>query len=70
MTTTVEFTTVSRIFCCKQCGADVRLDVSQGNELYYVCTNSACQKAVGVDVPEALAIRKATVRHAADMAAA
>lgn len=48
--------TYSEIFCCGNCHDAVTIQETQGGDLVYQCTNPACQKAVSVDVPEALAI--------------
>lgn len=48
--------TYSEIFCCGNCHDSVAIEETQGGDLVYQCSNSACQKAVSVDCPEALAI--------------
>lgn len=50
--------TISRAFCCNSCSGDVALELSQGGELYYICQNSACKRAVHVDCPEALRLKE------------
>lgn len=48
----------STVFCCPECSADVALNLSYGDELYYECQNPKCRKCVHVDVPEALALKE------------
>jgi hypothetical protein len=56
MATSYQFTTYSEIFCCGNCHDAVRIEEAQGGDLVYQCSNPACQKAVSVDCPEALAV--------------
>lgn len=48
--------TYSEIFCCGNCHDSVAIEETMGGDLVYQCSNPACQKAVSVDCPEALAI--------------
>lgn len=48
--------TYSEIFCCGNCHDSVTIEETQGGDLVYQCSNSACRKAVSVDCPEALAL--------------
>jgi hypothetical protein len=48
--------TYSEIFCCGNCHDAVRIEETMGGDLVYQCSNPACQKAVSVDCPEALAL--------------
>jgi len=47
---------ISLKFCCAQCHDSVRIEELPGGDLAYCCKNAACQKAVSVDCPEALAL--------------
>lgn len=48
--------TYSELFCCGICHSPVHICEALGGDLIYQCANTACQKAVSVDCPEALAL--------------
>lgn len=48
--------TYSEVFCCGNCHDSVAITEAPGGDLIYQCSNPACQKAVSVNCPEALAL--------------
>lgn len=48
---------ISEVFICRECGADVALDVLPGGDLAYTCISERCGKTVHVDCPEGLEVR-------------
>src|SRR5262245_54853058 len=51
------FISISEVFCCKFCGAEVAFVVLPGDELAYECSAPRCGHTVHVDCPEGLAVR-------------
>jgi hypothetical protein len=49
-------TTISQVFCCRECGSPVALNVLPGGDLAYECVSPRCCKTVHVDCPEGLAV--------------
>jgi hypothetical protein len=53
---TMQHITYSELFVCGNCHSPVHVTEAPGGDLIYQCDNPACQKAVSVDCPEALAL--------------
>ena len=62
--------TVSDVFCCRFCQADVALVTLPGGELAYECTSARCGHTVHVDCPDALDVKDEPADLAADAAEA